>query len=174
MRLRMARPSKYNWEAIKEAYEGGIDKDSIVKKFKVQKKLLNNKISENKWQVKGHIDSDIKGFSDSLGALAQNGTKHPEIADIIADKINTQLEDNKIIKGNRKLFSAFQGIIGQGIRQGLYKTASDISQGVNAVSRIESSVNPQSNRTEINNTNAQQTNLTVNEISAAVANGLPD
>ena len=29
----MARPSKYNWEAIKEAYEGGIDKQDIVKKI---------------------------------------------------------------------------------------------------------------------------------------------
>ena len=38
------RPSKYNWEAIKEAYEKGFTKDEISIKFKVGNKLLGDKI----------------------------------------------------------------------------------------------------------------------------------
>jgi hypothetical protein len=156
----MARPSKYNWEAIKEAYEGGLDIEDIVKKFKINKKQLNNKIHLFEWKIKGHIESDIKGFSDSLGTLAQNGTKHPEIADMIADKISTQLEDNEIIKGNRKLARAFQSLIGKGIREGLYKSAQDITAGVNSIKGIESIANPRP-ETIINNANSQQNNTSL-------------
>ena len=155
----MARPSKYNWEAIQEAYEGGLSIESICKKFFITKKILNNKIHLKNWQIKGHIEADIKGFSDSLGTLAQNGTKHPEIADMIAEKINTQIEDNKLITGNRKLLSAYQAMIGRGIREGIYTNAQDIKSGVSAIKDIEAIANPTTKPdVQINNQN-QQNNI---------------
>ena len=55
----MARPSKYNWEAIKEAYEGGIDKQDIVKKYKIDNKQLLNKIYNENWNIeKAKKDTD--------------------------------------------------------------------------------------------------------------------
>lgn len=42
----MARTSKYNWDSISgDVYEKGFNKDEIVKKFKVSKAILTNKIN---------------------------------------------------------------------------------------------------------------------------------
>ena len=48
----MARPNKYNWEAIQEAFEHGFDRDEICKKHRITNKQLSNKIRQ-------HIDDIV-------------------------------------------------------------------------------------------------------------------
>ena len=38
----MARPTKYDWESIKSAYEDGISVDNIALTYNVSKKTLQN------------------------------------------------------------------------------------------------------------------------------------
>lgn len=110
----MARPSKYNWEAIKEAYEGGFDKDDIVKKYNITKKQLNNKIRDDNWIVKGHITSDINEFYATTHKTAQNVQKlHPENQEIVQERINTMAEDNELMQGTRKISKLLLSVIAQ-------------------------------------------------------------
>lgn len=155
----MARPSKYNWTSIKEAYEKGFEKDEIVKKFKIPKAILTNKINSENWTVLCDVKADIHELNATSHKIAQNYTQNPDIEEMFIEKVTTQIEDNELIQNNRKLAKAFQGLIGQGIRGGTtYKTASDIRAGVGALKDIESIANPQASKTDIqiNNTNAQQ------------------
>jgi len=152
----MARPSKYNWEAIEVAYEGGLDSNSITKKFGITKKQLTNKAALKGWVIKGYIKSDIEGISASLGSLNEVGTKHPELESIIIEKIDTSMEDNDLIKGNRKLLKLAQGII---VKSKDNFDHNNIKNLTGAIKDIESIANPQaSHKIDINNTNAQQNN----------------
>ena len=148
----MARPLKYNWEAIELAYEGGLDIESICKKFKITNKLLNNKIHLKKWVVKGYIKSDIEGIKDSVEKLSLNGTKHPEISEMIDTNLSTILEDNEIIGNNRKLLKMAQGIIIKNKNKFDYKTIKNLT---GAVRDIEAVANPTVSSTNITNTNTQ-------------------
>tara|TARA_R110000851_G_scaffold300904_1_gene457146 strand:+ start:123 stop:668 length:546 start_codon:yes stop_codon:yes gene_type:complete len=166
----MARPSKYNWEVIREAYEKGFSKDEIVIKFHLTRKLLNDKANKEKWEVKSLVMDDINELKASSEKLAENYTKTPEIAEMFEVRINTQIADNELIGNNRKLLKGFQGLITQGIRnKDMYKTASDIRAGVGALKDIEAVANPQSNKTDVilnNQTNIQNNNLQLTESEA--------
>ena len=153
------RPSKYNWEAIQEAYEGGLDKDLIVKKYKCTKKLLNNKINVEKWEVKGHLKADIDEFYATTHKTAENVQKlHPDNQDIIVSMIDTMEQDNELISNNRKLAKMLQGVIVANRESINLQNIKNVS-GV--LKDIESIANPQASKIEVNNTNTQQT---VNEI----------
>jgi len=136
----MARPSKYNWEAIEMAYEGGLDNDSIVKKFGITKKQLTNKIALKGWIIKGYIKSDIEGISASLGSLNKISTKHPELESLIVAKIDTTIEDNELITNTRKLAKMAQGIL---IKSKDNFDHSNIRNLTGALKDIESIANPQ-------------------------------
>lgn len=45
----MARPSKYDWEEIRNAYECGKTVEELVSKYGVTKKTLQNRISNQLW-----------------------------------------------------------------------------------------------------------------------------
>lgn len=153
----MARPSKYNWESIQEAYEGGIDKDEIANKFKIPKKLLGNRIAEKQWEVKGHLRADIDEFSATWHKTAQNLEKLSiPVQEIMIDKINTQLLDNELIENNRKLAKMLQGVIVTN-RGGI--SLQNIKSVSGVLRDIESIANPQASKIEINNSNAQQNNI---------------
>jgi len=139
----MARPEKYNWEAIEVAFVGGLDKDSICKRFKVTKKLLNNRILMKKWVVKGFIQADIDAISASSEVLGDIGTKYPEIGKIICDKVDTMAEDNGLIKGNRQLMKLAQSII---VKNKNNFDHTNIKNLTGAVKDIENIANPQANQ----------------------------
>jgi len=147
----MARPSKYNWKDIQKAYEGGISIDEISKKYNVTKKTLQNKISEKKWKVTGSINTHINGVREHLGKLLQETGNDPVMQDIVEERVRTILEDNELIQNNRKLLKAFQGLVGKGIREGAYKTPSDIKAGVSTIKDIEAVANPKANQVNIQN-----------------------
>lgn len=107
----MARPAKYNWEEIKQAYEGGFDRAEICKKYKITAKNLSNKINEDKWKIVGTIKHDINEFQDSFRKLMEHSLNSTKIEELIIEKINTQKEDNELIGNNRKLAKMLQGVI---------------------------------------------------------------
>ena len=155
---RGGRPSKYNWDAIKEAYEGGIDKNDIIKKYKVDYKQLVNKANSEKWEVKGHLKAEIDGFYDNVHKTTQNIEKlHPDNQDILLERLNTLEQDNELVKNNRTIAKMLQGIIvsnRNSINLQNIKTVSGVIRDIEAIA------NPQANKQEINiqNTNATQIN----------------
>ena len=145
----MARPSKYNWNSIREAYEKGFSKDEIVVKFKIQKSILTNKINSQKWVVLCDVKSDIDELNAKSTQIAFNYAQNPDIAEMFEAKISTVIQDNELITNNRKLAKAFQGLIGQGVRNNVFKTASDIRAGVGSIKDIEAIANPVSKDTNV-------------------------
>lgn len=102
----MARPSKYDWEEIRNAYECGKEVDELVSKYGVTKKTLQNKISQQLWEVTGSIKADISAVEDSLGKITGTISHNPEKAHIIAeDVINSineladKIDARKLING---------------------------------------------------------------------------
>jgi hypothetical protein len=108
----MARPVKYNWEGIKEAYCGGLDRTDILRKFRVDTKTLSNKINTEKWVITGEIKAELDGFYEHSHKTAQNIEKLlPEVQELVVMKINTMEQDNELISNNRKIAKMLQGII---------------------------------------------------------------
>ena len=158
----MARPSKYNWDAIQKSYEDGFDINTLCDMYSIEKKTIQNRISSQKWEVMGSINNDINEFKDSLGKIANYVSQNDEIKNNkIILRVNTILEDNELVTNNRKILKAFQSKIVAGLKNGAYEKPNEIKAGTSAVKDIEAIVNPQTNKQEINiqNTNAVQTNI---------------
>ena len=158
------RPSKYNWEAIQKSYEDGFDINKLYDMYSIEKKTIQNRISSEKWEVTGNINTDINEFKDSLGKIAGYISQNDEIKNNeIVLRVNTILEDNELITNNRRIAKAFQGKIIAGLKNGAYEKPNEIKAGTSALKDIEAIANPQANKQEINiqNTNAQQNNITV-------------
>ena len=155
----MARPTKYNWEAIQEAYEGGLDKDLIVSKYKCAKKLLNNKILTDGWVVKGHLKADLDEFYATTHKTAENIQKlHPDNQDIMFQMTDTKQQDDELMINNRKLAKMLQGVIVAN-RESI--TLQNIKNVSGTLKDIESIANPSSSKIEVSNTNAQQNNKSI-------------
>lgn len=139
----MARPSKYNWNDIKLAYEGGLDKTDICKKFFITKKLLSNKINKELWEVKGDINAQISEFKEVVKGISLN----PEsIQEMIIEKINTQVEDNELISNNRKLAKLLQSVI---VSNKSHINLNNIKSVAGTLKDIESIANPNINQTAV-------------------------
>ena len=144
----MARPSKYNWDAIKEAYEGGLDKQDIIKKYKLDNKQLSNKINNENWIVKGHLKAEVDGFYETIHKTAQNIEKlHPQNQEILIERLNTLEQDNELIGNNRKIAKMLQGII---VNNRTSINLQNIKSVSGVIRDIEAIANPQSNKQEVN------------------------
>ena len=146
----MARPNKYDWDAIQEAFENGIDKDTIVKKYKIAKNILTNKINNCGWIVKCDINNDIIEFSEKLNSKTQNSF-NPVMQEIIQEKLNTQLQDNQIMQNNRDLALMLQNVITNSRHDIDLKNIKSVSS---TLKDLESIANPKpdvqvSNNTEV-------------------------
>ena len=175
----MARPSKYDWNEIKQAYECGKTVDELVSKYGVTKKTLQNRISNELWEVMGNIKADIKGVSDSLGKITGTIAQNPQKAHIIAEdviesinKLSEKIDAKKLINGatminltrtieylqnNTKLEKIGVGAGMQQLTQvGL--ASDDFRQCQDTIDKasITLGVNQRHATTNINNTNAQQ------------------
>ena len=158
----MSRPSKYNWESIQKSYEDGFTVNKLCDMYNIEKKTIQNRISSQKWEVTGNINTDINEFKDSLGKISGYVSQNDEIKNNeIILRVNTILEDNELTTNNRKILKAFQGKIIAGLKNGAYEKPNEIKAGTSALKDIEAIANPQANKQEINiqNTNAQQTNI---------------
>ena len=106
----MARPSKYNWEEIKKAYECGITVDELSDRYDITKKTLQNRISKELWEVMGSIKSEISNVKESLGKISGTIAQNPEKAHIIAEEIlesinslAEKIDSKKLIHGATKI-----------------------------------------------------------------------
>lgn len=143
------RPAKYDWGKIQQAYESGIDIDIICETFNVKKKTLQNKISEGKWEVTGNYNADMQEFKEASGNVSGYFGKSPEMDNIVADKVQTILEDNEIIGNNRKLLKALQHEMAVGVKTGQYKTPQNIKAGAATVRDMEAVSNPKDTATKL-------------------------
>ena len=99
--------AKYNWIEIQKAYECGKSVDELVIKYDVEKKTLQNKISEKKWEVSGNIKADISDLKKSIGKISGTLGKHPDKFNIIAeDVINCINEISILVDGTKAVNSA--------------------------------------------------------------------
>lgn len=148
----MARPSKYNWDAIQEAFENGFDREEICIKYKLTPKQLSNRINKDKWTVKGTIKPDIMGLSEQVHKTAQNITKlHPENQELASETFSTLNEDQELMTNNRKIGKLLQSIIIQNRQSIDLKNIKNVS-GV--LRDIESIANPTTSNTNVQvNTN---------------------
>lgn len=83
----MARPTKYDWKEIKQAYECGITVDELSDRYEIEKKTLQNKISKELWEVMGNVKSEISNVKQSLGKVSGIIAQNPEKAHIIAEEV---------------------------------------------------------------------------------------
>jgi len=151
----MARPAAYDWDSIRDAYEKGVEKEIIVKKYRVPRNILTNNINKHNWVVKCDINSEIKEFSEKLNVIAQNSNNHI-MDEIVAEKINTQLQDNKLIENNRHIAEMLQNVI---VKNAQNIDLKNIKQVSSTLKDIESIANP---RPEIAIQNNTQVNTQVN------------
>ena len=132
---------KHDWEAIENAFEMGVDVDTISLKYKVAKKTLQNRIYSKKLKVKkGNINEVTTELGQSLGQLSGIGIDDPILDGIVADKISTVLEDNDLIMNNRKLAKLAQQILYEHRKEFDSKTIRNLT---GAIKDIESIANPQ-------------------------------
>jgi len=100
--------AKYNWIEIQKAYECGKSVDELVIKYNIdKKKTLQNKISENKWEVSGNIKSTISDLKESIGKVSGTLGNNPDKFHIIAeDVINCINEISILVDGTKAVSSA--------------------------------------------------------------------
>lgn len=158
----MAKPlPPYKWDEIRADYEAGMSQAELRKKHGIPAGTLGNKIKRDNWQLsqtqKVALDEFKKASGKVCESLSQaNETQKKEMA----QQISATLENLEIIANNRKLAKSFQALIARSISNRNYTTPSEIKQGTSALKDLETIANPQSSKIEINNTNAQQNQIT--------------
>ena len=195
----MGRPSKYNWEEIKKSYFIGRSVDYIVDKYGITKKTLQNKISEELWEVSGNIKSDILGLKQSIGKITDDISHNQHLAHIISEDVKDLINElSDLVDAKKIIYSATQLNLvrtmeylsknqklekingGDGVQNfepvGLGADDFKYCQDTIDKASITLGINPRHANTNIkvDNNNLQQTNLTIEDISLAIANGLPD
>ena len=88
----MARPSRYDWKAIEADYKAGLPVDKICRKHTIEKKTLQNKASEKRWEVSGLAKAVFVGLSDVSGKIGELRESNPEIIEAVYDRIKTESE----------------------------------------------------------------------------------
>lgn len=105
----MGRPSKYNWEEIKKSYFIGRSVDYIVDKYGITKKTLQNKISEELWEVSGSIKSDILGLKQSIGKITDDISHNQHLAHIISEDVKDLINElSDLVDAKKIIYSATQ------------------------------------------------------------------
>lgn len=158
----MAKPlPPYKWDEIKADFEAGMSQAEIRKKYNISAGTLGSKIKRSGWVLSQEQKTAILEFQEASAKVCEsfrnaNETQKKEMI----EQVNVTLENNAIISNNRKIAKAFQSLMVRGISEKRYATPSEIKQGTSALKDLEMIANPQSNKIEINNTNAQQNQIT--------------
>jgi len=160
----MARISSHTWREARKDFEAGMSQADIRKKYDLGAGALGNKIKRDGWRLSQEQTAILSDFKEASVKISEsyhnaNETQQKEMS----ERAITILEDNELIGNNRKLLKAFQGLIGQGIKKGIYAEAKDIKAGVSAIRDIEAVSNPNTPQLNIqnNNQNNQQNNIKI-------------
>ena len=160
----MAKPkSKREWEEIRADFEKGMSQADLRKKYDLSPSTLGTKIKRDGWRLSQEqhaILSEFKEASAKVSESFENATQMQKEEFVM--RVETILEDNKLIQNNRKLLVAVQSIIGQELRSNKIN-ASNVKSITGAILDIEKVANPQASKQEINiqNTNALQNNIPI-------------
>ncbi len=164
----MARQkSKREWEEIRADFEKGMSQADLRKKYDLSPSTLGSKIARDGWRLSQEQHTVLSGFKEASAKISESYENATQMQkEEFAMRVETILEDNKLIQNNRKLLGAVQGIIGQELRNNKVK-ASNVKSITVAILDIEKVANPQASKQEINiqNTNAQQT---INKIERVI------
>lgn len=148
--------AKYDWEKIENAYQLGVDVDTICLKYKVAKKTLQNRIYDKKLTIKsGNINEASAEFGQALGKFSAIAQNDDNLKDIVESRIKTIAEDNGLMGNNRKIAKMLQSVIVANRNSINLQNIKNVS---GTLKDIESIANPQASKQEINiqNTNAMQ------------------
>ena len=163
----MARPSKYDWETIEPMLRAGRTPKYINEKFGVPFNAISNFVKKNNIRVNevvnevtNSIDRGVESIKNGINEVV-NEVNEPdevkkEMLDIVNEKIDTLIVDNKIIDRNRQIATYLQGVI---IKEKNNINLKNIKNVSGVLKDIESIANPQASKADINiqNTNASQT-----------------
>ena len=155
--------SKREWEEIRADFEKGMSQADLRKKYDLSPSTLGTKIKRDGWRLSHEQHAVLSNFKEASAKISESFENATQMQkEELAIRVETILEDNKLIQNNRKLLAAVQGIIGQELRNNKVNV-SNIKSVTGAILDIERVANPQANKQEINiqNTNAQQNNITV-------------
>ena len=83
---------KYNWKTIEADFKAGLTVDKICRKHTIQKKTLQNKISEKKWVVSGTAKAIMSALEDVSGKIGELREESPELIEAIYDRIKVESE----------------------------------------------------------------------------------
>ena len=153
--------SKREWEEIRADFEKGISQADLRKKYDLSPSTLGTKIKRDGWRLSHEQHAVLSNFKEASAKISESFENATQMQkEELAIRIETILEDNKLIQNNRKLLVAVQSIIGQELRSNKIN-ASNVKSITGAILDIEKVANPQASKQEINiqNTNAQQTNI---------------
>ena len=155
--------SKREWEEIRADFEKGMSQADLRKKYDLSPSTLGTKIKRDGWRLSHEQHAVLSNFKEASAKISESFENATQMQkEELAIRVETILEDNKLIQNNRKLLVAVQGIIGQEIRNNKVN-ASNIKSITGAILDIEKVANPQANKQEINiqNTNALQNNIPI-------------
>ena len=158
----MAKPlPPYKWDEIKADYEAGMSQAELRKKYNISAGTLGSKIKRAGWVLSHEQKAVLTEFQEASEKVCESFRNATETQKKeMIEQVNIALENNAIISNNRKIAKAFQSLMVRGISEKRYATPTEIKQGTSALKDLEAIANPQSNKIEINNTNAQQTDVT--------------
>ena len=188
----MARPIKYNWEDIKKHYEAGMSQTDIVLEFECPKSSLSERIKKENWiqneQVKDYIKGSVK-VNEQKSNIIEQDVRLLEIADTIINDESRRRglifnATEKLLKKASQMIDKNSVVdkinVGDGVQnfEPRELNTSDFKNLIDTIDKasITLGINPRHANTNIkvDNNNLQQTNLTIEDISLAIANGLPD
>ena len=155
--------SKREWEEIRADFEKGISQADLRKKYDLSPSTLGTKIKRDGWRLSHEQHAVLSNFKEASAKISESFENATQMQkEELAIRIETILEDNKLIQNNRKLLVAVQSIIGQELRSNKIN-ASNVKSITGAILDIEKVANPQASKQEINiqNTNAQQNNINI-------------
>lgn len=158
----MAKPlPPYKWDEIKADFEAGMTQAELRKKYNISAGTLGSKIKRAGWVLSHEQKAVLTEFQEASAKVCESFRNATETQKKeMIEQVNIALENNAIISNNRKIAKAFQSLIVRGISDKRYATPTEIKQGTSALKDLEAIANPQSSKIEINNTNAQQTEVT--------------
>jgi len=94
----MARPLKYNREAVKRDYEAGLAKKQIRSKYNIPRNTLDNWIRDFSWVINEHATEAMKHLGAVSGELGQIANNCPEILPNVIDRIKDETPFNMLME----------------------------------------------------------------------------
>jgi len=182
----LGRPRKYDWEDIERHYRSGMPESDIVRKFKCPRSSLNERKNKENWVVSEQAKAVVAGITNISEQINELNSENHELAKVAVDigatkaekltsiqtvASNLLLRINESIINNEKIElvrvkqyvdgkvdseTVEQVVVGHGA-----KDHKDFADAIDKIAVTTGAAERHAPKTEINNTNAQQNNTTL-------------